>query len=396
MKNLNNQWFDLVQTEALKWNHVIYKITGLTITRRSYVFWSCSYHPTSGTNVFLQADPLLNQFVKKKILSLQEKNLLIENNYAKIFYASRMDNYLKLYTNARKTCCKEQFITNKKNEGFNLFKNLLNSRSIHYNTYYVLKIEKQNYKGKHVKYPILCESHNIIFYYSMQDLNYMTSCPCLNCRIDPKHKNKSVELVKKRNAGRPGQIIRHAFRVKKKYNFTCALSNSKFDLQHHHLDGQNFYANIKLFWQYNGICLCSIIHFDYHFNFLLNHSKITKAYDHSILLLKNKKIRNNLSGGAQVSRYTFLEYLYFLKWDLTKNQGTYTKKLNKKVQKHYSSLGFKQQNKLLGEITLKSIVLAIKNFSLEYKGSNWALAQTKEIFNANNKTLWAEVDKTWQ
>jgi hypothetical protein len=194
-----------------------------------------------------------------------------------------------------------------------------------------------------VKYPIKCESHEITFQYSMQDLNYITSCPCPMCRIDPNHKNGSVDIIKRRNAGRPGQVIRHASRVKAKYHSKFALSDSTFDLQHHHLDGQEFYTETQLLWEYNGICLCGTIHRDYHYNFLLNHSIIAKEYSlhkdntytHTIhtphiplkehVLLKKNSVHTfkeefcnpDLSlAGAEISRYTFLEYLRFLKYDI--------------------------------------------------------------------------------
>jgi hypothetical protein len=175
----------------------------------------------------------------------------------------------------------------------------------------------------------------------MQDLNYITSCPCPMCRIDPNHKNGSVDIIKRRNAGRPGQVIRHASRVKAKYHSKCALSDSTFDLQHHHLDGQDFYTETQLLWEYTRtiVSICGTIHRDYHYNFLLNHSIIANSYiernkDNTYnciypstphIPLKEKEMETtNLNNpdlslaGAEVSRYTFLEYLRFLKYQSEK------------------------------------------------------------------------------
>ena len=73
-------------------------------------------------------------------------------------------------------------------------------------------------------------------------------------------------------------MIRHANRVKQKYNNQCALSNSTFELQHHHLDGADFYEEVALDWKNNGICLCGPIHRDFHNNFLRNNSILAKEY----------------------------------------------------------------------------------------------------------------------
>lgn len=239
-----NLWKQSVFLEAKKWGHIIYKITGTVPTRRSIVLWSCTKHPNAGKNTFIQEDKVLKKYVQKNILCQKELNQLIVTYPGEQFFASRMDEYLKLYkkTKNRKVCCIEKLYKNRRNEGFEIFKKLLIFRGNHYRTKYTLLITSENYKGKHIKYPIKCESHGICFSYSMQNLNYITSCPCPMCRTDVNHKNKSVEIIKKRNASRPGLIRRHSLRVKKKYNFKCALSDSTFDLHYHHLDGQDFYT----------------------------------------------------------------------------------------------------------------------------------------------------------
>ena len=163
-------------------------------------------------------------------------------------------------------------INQHKKEGFIIFETLLKNRGDHYKTKYTLLIKQSDYNGKHIKYPIKCEIHNKEFSYSMQDLNYITSCPCPDCRLDPNHKNVMVDIIKKRNGGRAGQVIRHAQKVKTKYNNQCALSKSTFELHHHHLDGSDFYEATAFDWNNNGICLCGPIHRDYHNNFLKNKS----------------------------------------------------------------------------------------------------------------------------
>lgn len=302
-----------------------------------------------------------------------------------------MDEYLKLYTKnkTRTVCCKEQLKQHRQSEGFFLFKKLLIDRGNHYKTTYTLLIDSKEYKGKHKKYPIRCESHDILFYYSMKDLNYNTSCPCSMCRIDINHKNKSVEIVQKRNNGRPGLIRRHALNVKKKYGFKCALSHSTFDLHYHHLDGQDFYTQLQNSWQHNGICLCSPIHRDYHFNFLLNISLIAKHYDSQSL---------NLSQwGDEVSRYTFLEYLKFLKFDLKMNNASYVTLLNEKCLAEQSSFPLSDHRfGVFEKITLKKVEKAIKKFCCEYKGENWAYHTCTDIPYANDLKLWRKVDFVWQ
>jgi hypothetical protein len=56
--------------------------------------------------------------------------------------------------------------------GFEIFENLLASRGAHYKTKYTLQISAADYKGKRVKHPIKCESHQRIFQYSMQERSF--------------------------------------------------------------------------------------------------------------------------------------------------------------------------------------------------------------------------------
>jgi hypothetical protein len=305
-------------------------------------------------------------------------------------------------------CCREQLHGTRILVGFEIFENLLASRGAHYKTKYTLQISAADYKGKRVKHPIKCESHEITFQYSMQDLNYITSCPCPMCRIDPNHKNGSVDIIKRRNAGRPGQVIRHASRVKAKYNYTCALSHSTFDLQHHHLDGQDFYTETQLLWESNGICLCGTIHRDYHYNFLLNHSIIAKEYSKDTFdpstpcaeyTIETTNPNNpDLSlAGAEVSRYTFLEYLKFLKYDIKVRNSFYVNFLNKKMAFEHSSINPSDSGfGTLGKITLERLEIAIQKFCAEYKDQNWKLAGRKDIPYANDRVLWTKVDASWQ
>jgi hypothetical protein len=80
-------------------------------------------------------------------------------------------------------------VSSRKSEGFKLFKQLLADRGTHYKTEYKLLIDQSAYERKYVKYPFKCTAHGKILKYSMFDLNFMTSCPCPDCRIDPLHKN---------------------------------------------------------------------------------------------------------------------------------------------------------------------------------------------------------------
>jgi len=407
-KTLAKNWQESVFREAKKWGHIIYYITGVKETgkRRSFVLWSCSHHPEYGTQIFEEDNTYLSE--KKLGLNSEIIQELTQTFFGKKFYCSRMDDYLKEYTGkTRTTCCKYNLHSNRSKEGYQLFQKLLSSRGEHYRTEYTLLIPLSEYKGKHVKYPIECKAHGTQMSYSMQDLNYMTSCPCPLCRIDPQHKNVCVPIVKKRNGGRPGQITRHAFDVKAKYNFTCALSNSTFDLQHHHLDGSDFYPELRLDWEHNGICLCGTIHRDYHSNFLVNHSRIRKEYsmyplspqdysEDSTDLVDDASNPDFLFQGAEVSRYTFLEYLRFLSFDIRSNQSRYVTELMNKMTHDSASLD--STNPRFGEVgslTLEQLDLATQKFCLEYQGANWMLSTRQDILFANNPELWAKVENSW-
>jgi hypothetical protein len=321
-----------------------------------------------------------------------------------------MDSYLKPSKNntERTYCCFAGMIIERKQSGFEKFKQLLIERGKHYNTQYELLFNANSYQGKHVKHSFKCLAHNTLLSYSMQDLNYITSCPCPKCRTDKNHKNACVEIVKKRNAGRSGQVIRHATKVKEKYNYICALSNSTFELQHHHLDGQDFYEETALNWNNNGICLCGTIHRDYHNNFLKLHSRIAKEYaKYSFDVNNSEWIEFNSSevqncaenpdyspNGAEVSRYTFLEYLKFLIFDIKSNNSRYVNNLNQKIKSVHSSLGLPDSS--LGQITLNQLEIAIDKYCREYKGDNWALSNQTDIPFANDFQLWAKVDNSWQ
>lgn len=220
----------------------------------------------------------------------------------------------------------------------------------------------------------------------MQNLNYMTSCPCSMCRIDKNHKNKSVEIVKKRNAGRFGLIRRHSLKVKEKYSFKCAVSNSTFDLHYHHLDGQDFYTKTQNLLEFNGICLCGPIHRDYHFNFLLNYSIIAKYY----------KV-NSIPPGAEVSRYTWLEYLKFFKFDIKVKKSSYINCLNQSCLVEQSKIPLSDLRFGGYEtITLEKLEKAIQKFCLEYKGQNYKLSEFSDIPYANDLLLWNKVDSSWR
>ena len=39
---------------------------------------------------------------------------------------------------------------------------------------------------------------------------------------------------------------------------------------------------------------------------------------------------------------------------------------------------------------------AIEKYCREYKGENWVLSNRTDILFANNPTLWAKVDASWQ
>jgi len=268
-------WNLLVTSSADKWGHQILLITGENPTRRSYVIWSCLNHPDAGAYVLSKNNPDLKQLLMDNKIKETDLDQAIKiGNPGQKVYITRMDLYLNPSKKKlpRSFCCQAGMIQERIDNGFNVFLNLLAERGKHYNTTYTPLFDPKDYKGKHHKHSFKCEAHNTVLSYSMKDLNTITSCPCPQCRTDPNHKNVAVDIVKKRNAGRPGQVIRHAKRVKDKYNNTCALSNTKVDLHHHHLDGQDFYDVTANNWDVNGICLCGVVHRDYHNNFLIKYS----------------------------------------------------------------------------------------------------------------------------
>jgi hypothetical protein len=98
--------------------------------------------------------------------------------------------------------------------------------------------------------------------------------------------------------------------------------------------------------------------------------------------------------GVEVSRYTFLEYLRFLLFDICSNNSIYVNSLNNKIQEDF--LHSKQRKTGQIElITYEKLETAMHNYCQEFKGANWALANDKEIPFANDKDLWAKVDATW-
>lgn len=408
---MNPNWEERIFQNASKWSHTICAITGTPPKRRSKVLWFCNNHPSDGTRVFQENDSGLNQLLQENLknnalgLSKEQIEKLILLYPGQQFYMTRVDEYL---SPTRKKCCYYGMLEERKEFGFETFKQLLNERSVHYKTKYKLLFSVETYKGKLEKHRFICVSHNKEVNYSMQDLNYCKSCPCPECRRDPKHKNTSVEIVKRRNEGRFGRVVRHAQRVKDKYNNACALSGSTFDLQHHHLDGQDFYQVTALEWNSNGICLCGTIHRDFHYNFLKNYSIIALTYtDYSfnemgdlIENVSSEKYKNNpdyILTGAEVSRYTFLEYLKFLIFDINSNDSRYVNVLNQKIEKDYYLFQERtQSSSLLKYITLETLKIAIQKYCLEYKGQNWALSSRPDISFANNTDLWKKVDYNWQ
>lgn len=401
-------WSRNVSEEASKWNHVIYKVTGTKASRRSIVFWSCSVHPDDAPNYFHREDPMLKKLAEdpKVDISQTEIDELLNLYPGEQFYASRMDEYTERYKKTVRTvCCREKLHGNRKKVGFGIYKNLLDERGKHYNTTYTLLISEDDYNGKAVKYPIRCESHQILFDYSMKDLTTITSCPCKECRRDPNHKNTAVEIVKRRNSGRLGQILRHAQRVKAKYNEKCAVTNSTVELQYHHLNGQDFYSTIQLEWEHNGICLCGVIHRDYHYNFLPNHSVIAQEFSKYAFDLSEESSTNTDPtildtepdfdiNGAEVSRYTFLEYLRFLVFDMKSKNSKYVNVLNETLKSKYRKVGLDSEN-CIGEIQCNHLETAIESFCQEYKGDNWVFANRNDILFANNPELWEKVDNSW-
>lgn len=351
---------------------------------------------------------MLNKLLKDPNvdISITEIDELLDLYPGEQFYASRMDEYTKRYKKTVRTvCCREKLYGDRKKVGYSIYKNLLEERGKHYNTIYTLLISEDDYNGKMVKYPIRCESHQIIFNYSMKDLTTITSCPCKECRRDPNHTNTAVEIVKRRNSGRLGQILRHARRVKAKYNKKCAVTNSTFELQHHHLNGQDFYSTIQLEWEHNGICLCGVIHRDYHYNFLPNYSIIAEEFSKYMFDFSENSLTNTNQNildsepdfdinGAEVSRYTFLEYLRFLLFDIKSNNSTYVNVLNQTLKTKYETVELNSNN-CIGEINCNHLEKAIENFCKEYKGDNWAFANRNDILFANNLELWEKVDNSW-
>ncbi len=85
----------MVKTDSKKWNHIIYKITGNTPTRRSYILWSCLNHQEGDRQscTFVMEDPQLTKFRKKKVMSSTEVDELISAYPGQQFYCSGMDEY---------------------------------------------------------------------------------------------------------------------------------------------------------------------------------------------------------------------------------------------------------------------------------------------------------------
>lgn len=404
-KNIVN-WMERVYYEAKRWGHFIYKVTGDPPSRRSYVLWMCTNHPNGGTNIFSYSDVQLNKLLNDPKISFTKEDMdsLIRLYPGQQFYASRMEYYTKSYEKSLRTeCCREKLFGGRKIDGYTIFVKLLQDRGKHYKTKYTLLIGPDQYNGRYVKYPIKCESHNQVFHYSMHALNCNTSCPCPDCRNDPNHKNVAVPIIQRRNGGRDGQIIRHAKRVKAKYGSVCFVSGSTFELQHHHLDGQDFYSMTQLEWNHNGLCLCGIVHRDYHNVFLKTVSVIAKEYanytsdEPDVPMVADSNHLNDpdfSNEGAEVSRYTFLEYLRFLIFNAQVARNGYVDRLNAKLEKEYGSLN--KGSGTVGCITLDGLRKAIDRYSEEYVGDNWALANDSSIPFANDPSLWAKVYASWQ
>lgn len=334
-------------------------------------------------------------------MSANEIKEFVALHKRKHFYVSRLENYLGVYSKStRQVCCREKLHTDRKHEGFQIFQNLLLRRGEHYNTEYTLLLDKNDYNGKHEKYKIRCETHGSVFEYSMQNLNYTTSCPCPECRKDSANKNMAVPIIQKRNILNKRKTM-NAQQVKQKYGNACALSKSSTHLHYHHLDVQDFYVKTQNSWQHVGICLLSTIHRDYHYNFLKNHSQIARKYSNIIKNLTLTELPwttqedpDDSWEGAEVSRYTFLEYLRFLLFDIRSNNSIYVNSLNNKIQEDF--LHSKQRKTGQIElITYEKVERAMHNYCQEFKGASWALANDKEIPFANDKDLWAKVDATW-
>ena len=100
--------------------------------------------------------------------------------------------------------------------------------------------------------------------------------------------------------------------------------------------------------------------------------------------------------GAEVSRYTFLEYFNFLINDIQTN-GSYVTSLNKKMETEHSLLNKSNSSYgSLGEINLNTLEKAKEEYVKEYKGSNWALANDINIPFANDTNLWNKVDNLYK
>ncbi len=284
--------------------------------------------------IFLPKKNFVQSFTEEEI------SFFVENYKGKTFYATRLDEYLRNSKKQPRThCCAFGYILQRKVGGYETFCVLLDRRGAHYNTIYKLLTPQEKYKNKNTKCTIQCESHNEIMEYSLAALQQFTSCPCPQCRVDPNHKNRSVERVKQVN-GRPGQKNRHRKRVVEKYDNKFFLTGSNYELHHHHLDGQDFYAETSLCWEQNGLSFCATVHRDYHNNFLKNYSLIAKEYEKESFSpgLSYDGVQTDPDSfleGVEVSRYTFCEYLRFLMFDFQKNNVMYVQTLNAKIEKEY-------------------------------------------------------------
>jgi hypothetical protein len=404
----SKNWMKEVFPSAEIHNHQICAFTGKKPGRRTYVLWFCKNHPWSGDYFFTKNDPKIEEISQgnNSYLTLPTEILesLLQQYPDQPFHCTRMDTYLtpgKSSSSERKFCCQAGMYEQRNDKGWKIFQNLLVARGQHYNTTYTLLVNEKEYRGKLEKCLIKCETHGITFNYSMQNLNGMTSCPCEKCRIDPNHRNVAVEIVKRRNAGRKGQITRHATEVKTKYGNRCALSHSTFELHHHHLDGVSFYESIALDWQHNGICLCGTVHRDYHHNFLPNFSLLKAEYTRYLTTNSDSIGDSELNDsnpdfgldGAEVSRYTFLEYVKFLIHSI-KNKTSYVRELNNLLIKNFQEKGNKE-TEVPGQITLQLLQQAMEEYCAEYKGNNWFHANSQSIPFANDTSLWQKVENSW-
>lgn len=323
-----------------------------------------------------------------------EKINIVELHQGKYFYLSRIYSYLDVYKSPRTTCCRAHLHSERSAAGFHLFQTLLKDRGTHYNTVYTLLCSKEEYKGKREKHGIRCETHQKTFFYSMKDLNTITSCPCPECRSSPYHRNIAVPIVKKRNAGREGQVLRHGKAVKNKFNSECFLSGALFNLHYHHLDSQQYYKETSKNWDAVGICLNATIHRDYHNNFLPNVSTIKKEYQSG----QEKFSMTHPLEGAKVSRYTFLEYLKFLLFDIQYENSTYMAALAKKMQtdfsKHKTSKSFNLDTKCF-DLSEEKLLSALEKYRKSFVGENWIFASNANLPFANDLKFWEKVENTW-